>query len=281
MNPKWFGVSEDWLLKYRGQSHTWDKIIPKMKRWKFNTARLAFRFPEAVTANNYSLLDYVNNYAQLDQVLELLSQNGIKAILDCHNYKDTYGWFASSEWQQDWVSLAIRVKGDSRIVGLELANEPTPNTWDSGVATTQEFIDALGACTDAIRAAGNMHKIIYPAPWYYKGATIPSSRKAEIVIDWHLYMTDDYPNTLAGARQKVTYDLVGMQDQMKKGFSIWVGETGPRKPPINYEVEKAYVAGTIKNCTTADCGFSLWAYCLNHWKAGSYDDILATAKFTV
>lgn len=247
-----------------------------MKRWGFNTARLAFRFPDCATASHYSPLDY----AQLEQVLALLSQNGINAILDCHNWQDTSGCFGSAAWQQDWINLAAHVKGDNRIVGLDLANEPTPDTWTPSITTTQQLVDVLGACADAIKATGNTHKIIFPAPWYYTGAIIPASRKPDIIIDWHLYMTTKYPNTAVGAQQKVTDDLGGMQSWINNGFSIWVGETGPRAPPIDYNVEKTYVVGTIHNCATVNCGFSLWSYSLNHWTVGSYDDILAAAGWT-
>lgn len=273
MNPKWYGISEDWLLQYGNQPlrpiEAWTALIPRLKSWGFNVARLAFRFPDA-PATSYNVL----NLDLLEQILTLLSENGIKAVLDCHNYNDHLGWFGSPAWKADWAALAEHVKGDPRIVGLELFNEPTTDTWYSTITTAQQAILALGECADVIRATGNRHTLIYPAPWYYRGAAPEDTRKDYIVIDWHSYSSAE---TIADAEAKVGADIPGMLIWMNR-FPLWVGEVGIL-PQHNYDAQKAYVVGTIDNCVGSNTGFALWAYSLDHWHVGSYDEILAASNY--
>ena len=268
VNPKWYGVGEDYKVMMKDAPlatalERWNIEIPKMKKWGFNTVRLSFRFPPSGTTHSVIIHD------ELDAVLQLLSQNGFKAILCLQNWKDMHGFFGSPEWTQNWIDLANRFKGDTRIRAYELFNEPGQETWHSsvdgggaGVGHGEGVMTALAECVDAIRATGDNHTIVYPDPWFIRPTetavfhpeTIPSAlKRPNIVVGFHLWQGD--PNIFS-----VDYHLRQRgQAWVNAGWNIYVGEMGVfyNRP---WDEQKQWCIDVINYMMEHGGGFNYWMH---------------------
>jgi hypothetical protein len=211
----------------------WRLEIPEIKSFGFDTVRLAFAFN-----NSGGTADSVLVYSELDQVLTLLDQNGLHAILDLHNFNDMMGFFGSPGWIQSWADLASHYKNDHRIVAFELFNEPSTANWYSSVQTGGAggpqgtgCLQALAQCVDAIRATGDNHPIVYPDPYYIvphpqimNPNYIPQSlRRNNIIITFHCWYGD------IQTMDKMNMDLATKEREVaawQKSYTVWIGEYG-------------------------------------------------------
>jgi len=162
-----------WLQQY----------IQWMKKTGCNSIRLAFTVPNNGSWSSPSQTQY--DPTLMDYVLSLLQQNGLYAILDCHEYyaiNDTQGWTSvlptyEQAWINCWVSIANRYKNNPAIAIYQLANEFVgPNA----TMTRQYFYD----CINAIRATGDNHIVMC---YYWTGEvwTSPDQILPNMCVDIH------------------------------------------------------------------------------------------------
>jgi len=285
----WYGIGEDWSQDVEPATDIdlvlskWITLLDRAEKWKFNTVRLAFRFPESPSTPD-TVVSTIN-YETLDSLLGLLDSRHLKAIIDLHNYRDMYGWLGSSEWINCWVGLAQKYKLDNRIIAYELFNEPFESCWDSSVVDYTGVLRVLAECVDAIRATGDNHTIVYPAPGYFGSLTVPLEyRRPNIVITHHPWSYGN-PSTIEEAVNLADYRISKFLPYRDQGFELWVGEFGQHGASVGggttYEIEKAYVVRIINLALQHNLGFNWWLYSRNHWIEGSADDILQTSNYSV
>ena len=160
------GVGEDYkLYSNLGFYSEWEDLIPKLLEQEINTVRLAFSIDPG---NSYS--HTVLDYDDLDDILDLLDEHGLYAILDLHNrhdgvVKDHQGYFGSPRWQADMVSLGNRYKDRDTVIALQPFNEAFRithyETHASGSLELFRFVQkAYAELTDELRHIGFMKPVI-------------------------------------------------------------------------------------------------------------------------
>lgn len=263
-----------------GRIDTWlPTYISWMKQTGCNVMRLAFCVP----GHRVAQTEY--DPEKMDYVLNLLEQNGIYAVLDCHHYWATVeiqGWDDvlpkyEEDWIDTWVSIANRYKNRSVIAMYELDNEP----YGSGGATLR---DAYQRCIDAIRATGDNHIVCFSIPertWIYEAdgknpstpatwnnaSQIPSNTCLNI-HNWHGYnpdgwFKDDESNTYKVAEMVASEWLATATYYREKlNCPIILGEFGT----YSYDLSHANVREMqLKIQMAEDLGLSWWAWMLDHW----------------
>jgi hypothetical protein len=277
--PPLTGCGEDYLLDssvgapLEAYLERWANLTERFSKWRFNTVRLAFRFPDAPATAKTAVetLDYV----KLNSILTLLNQKGVKAILDLHNYKDMYGWFGSDAWIKDWCELASRFKGDNRIVAFELFNEPSSETWAPQVTSKEDVARAFARCTDAIREIDPHRTIVWADPYYYNYTIPPDAIRHNVIYGFHAWKATSDMNE---AMNYLNYKLERMKFWKEKYGTIWLGEFGVYGG-YDFEVQKAICVGLINWCVDNGVGFCYWLYSRNHWVQGSADEVLAESNY--
>jgi len=251
------GIGEDYLLWSWDYLATWRDLLRKAERWNFNTFRLSFRFPEA-PATTHSLLDY----KKLNEVLNLLSVHGIKAVLDCHNWRDHYGWFGSDEWINSWVELASVFKGDSRILAYELFNEPCRDTWCPSITSTEGVARAFAKATDAVRQVDSARTVVWADPFDYYGGSVPEdTRRGNVIYAFHGWI--DTSNV--SAAKMYAFRKAKQMDDWERIYghgSAWLGEFGTFGE-YDWEAQKTFAVTLINRCLESDIGFCWWTYSSN------------------
>lgn len=139
-------------------------ILREIRAAGYNTVRVPFsnqmvetpivpsdiRFENAVgDAINQDLID-LDAMRILDHIIDAAGQAGLKVILDNHRSEAGSsaeenglwytGQYPESSWIADWMTLAVRYKGNSTVVGFDLRNEPHNanqggSCWSCGGAT--------------------------------------------------------------------------------------------------------------------------------------------------
>ncbi|MBN2604097.1 MAG: cellulase family glycosylhydrolase [Candidatus Thermoplasmatota archaeon] len=158
-------IGEDYLIYYRNDdADVWlgDGILDQFTRWECNAARLGFGFSDAYDGDwspgHHSLYDE----EKMDRVIEIFDSIDVKVILDLHNVGDHYNYLGSQNWIENWKSIALHYKGDSRIAGFNIFNEPAKYTWHSSVTTKEQFMQACKECIVEIRKIDPSRKIFFP-----------------------------------------------------------------------------------------------------------------------
>jgi len=246
----------------------WQSEIANMKSFGFNTVRLSFAFNNSGGTTHSTLV-----YSELNQVLTLLDENGLHAVLDLHNWEDMQGFFGSPDWIQSWVDLASHYKNDQTIIAYELFNEPYPSTWYSTVQTGGAggpegtgCLQALAQCVDAIRATGDQHAIVYPDPYFIIPSSqitnpnyIPASlKRTNIIITFHCWYGDNQTMNTMNA------DLVGKEQEVtdwQKYYTVWIGEYGwYTGPAYNQTIQQAWLVGWTKFAIQNGIRVSWWLH---------------------
>jgi aryl-phospho-beta-D-glucosidase BglC (GH1 family) len=132
----WRGAGGSYIFHARDRyQEAWQLHLPEIQAMGLNTVRLAFAFPDSGINPEYGTPSAdILDFNKLDLVLDFLTAHQIKAILDLHNWADMIGDFGSQKLVDDWVRVAVRYRGDSRIVAYELFNEPGSETWAPSIA---------------------------------------------------------------------------------------------------------------------------------------------------
>lgn len=280
-NPKWYGISEPYLMNAEPKENwrqEWDKLMPFMKKWRFNTVRLNFVFPDAPHyPENKDVLDY----GLMEQVLEYFRNHGIRCILDMMNWKGCLGWFGSPEWKNDWVQLAEHFKNDSRVFAWELFNEPGKPTWHTSVTEYADVIPALTEVVDAIRATGDIHPVVYPASWYFNGVFPEDCRRPNIIIGFHAWTQK---NTQQEVQNALNWRIGLMDKWIARGFPVYIGETGiyvkdENDQPLDWELQKYHVLQMINAALDRNAGCILHRLEWNHGRKGAYEEVLQASNY--
>lgn len=269
------GFGTDYRVYYTNKSAPietvladWQSEIPNIKSFGFNTVRLSFAFNNSGDTTHSILV-----YSELDQVLTLLDQNGLHAILDLHNYNDMEGFFGSTGWIQSWTDLAEHYKNDQRIVAYELFNEPFTSTWASNVQTGGAdgpegtgCLQALAQCVDAIRSTGDHHTIIYPDPYFIIPNSqimnpnyIPASlKRTNVIITFHCWYGDNQTiNTMNAELTSKEKEIAAWQ----KYYPVWIGEYGwYTGPTYNQTIQQTWLVALTEFAIQNGIKVSWWLH---------------------
>ena len=278
------GCGEDYLLLKPAEDYiaNWKALINRFAKWRFNTIRLAARFPDA--PYDPSTAESPLDYDKYEQVLNLLSQHGIKAVADCaHNYKSMYGWFGSDAWINDWVAFANRFNGDKRILAYELFNEPGGGALPSGM-TKEGVVRALAKCTDAIRQVEPERTVVWSPDPYWGTYIPPDVMRENVIYSEHAWIWESNVETAIQRAKNACARFDTFQKTYQRIYGhLWLSEFGSGgglgTPEETYAAQKAYCVTLINYCLKNNVGFSLWLYSKNSWHPPSGDDILASSDY--
>jgi hypothetical protein len=274
-NSMWNGTGEDWLLNNAAYYQTaWTNYLNgNFSHWNFNTVRMAFS-TQYVGESQADLM----NLTKMNNLLEILDNHGVKAILDCHG-----GVFNNNIWLTQWQKIVKMFENDTRILGYELINEPpTSNVTGNpvkvyNISSRTNVLSSLDALTRWIRGTDIIHYVIYPSGYIPKARAISNN----MVVDFHFW---DYSNqnTTQQLDSQISYRMSQLHAWDGYGYRYWLGEVGPHVSTVggcqNVALEKYFVEQMVNNVTSIGFGFSVWLYSNNHWmtKSGvTYDDILS------
>jgi len=140
-----------------------ETYVQWMKQAGCNCIRLSFIMPNP-SGLWFSWGGDEYDVAEMNATLTLLQQNGIYAILDCHDNwgtLDRQGFEGilpnyNQAWINGWVAIAQTWKNNPAIAMYELFNEPYDTSGDNIQRMRQFYTD----CTNAIRAVGDNHIIM-------------------------------------------------------------------------------------------------------------------------
>jgi hypothetical protein len=266
----WRGAGGSYLF-HAGDSwqEAWQEHLPQIQVMGLNTIRLAFAFPDSGINPEYGTPSAdILDYEKLDWVLDFLTQHSMKGILTCMNYLDMYGDFGSQKLANDWVSLARRCNGDSRIVAYELFNEPYYNTWVSSVKSKMDVISAYANLTDAVRAADPEHIVIWESRYHLAYADSDIDKFAEVikpylrpnlVFTMHSWLHKESSFNVWNPEQmsfiEVDY-LVKARNKLKTPF--WLGEFGSYWPFDRSNLEYNWTEQILWRCEEQVLGWNLW-----------------------
>lgn len=261
----------------------WGSLLNKASKWRFNTVRLAFRFPDSPSTPETVVSTL--NYTTLDALLDFLSSRGVKAILDLHNYRDMYGWCGSQAWINNWVQMAERYNGDKRIAAFELFNEPFKVTWAPEITSKADLARAFAKCTDSIRLIDPNRMVVWADPRFFQDTStslLPSDAvRKNVIYGFHAWV---YGAAKEGDVQAALEQAYRVEERMvwwKQKYPeaiLWLGEFGVYGGAA-YEASKAFCIELINWCVANKVGFSWWLYSSNHHVAGSADSVLEESNY--
>jgi endoglucanase len=145
-------------------------MLDQIKQTGFNTIRLPYSDDLFDPSSKPQEIDYqlnpdlkgLSGLALMDRIIQGAHSRGLKIILDRHDptadnrpdmwYTDT---MPEARWINVWVMLAQHYRGNSTVIGADLANEPHgPATWGDGNPSTDWRL--------AAEKAGNAIQVVNP-----------------------------------------------------------------------------------------------------------------------
>ena len=264
-------------------------------KWKCNTARLAFAFADAPVSGDGTHTHSVYVESKMDTVISIFDSYDIKVILDNHNVGDHKAYCGSTAWKNNWKQIARHYKGDNRIAGFNIFNEPTKDTWASGITTKEQFIQAMGDCIDIIRQEDPTRTIFFPCCYgmaidldnpYTLNNLLKSKgilAKGNVVIDighpyyfenkWDLYATPSLtPEVVANNFEQ---DIIIPSVALYGSENCWIGETAAFLGKTNdYQIR--WLKSFINYCLRHDVGLQVWAY---FGKIAIQEEALTASKY--
>jgi endoglucanase len=144
----WFGLETGTFAPHGLWKRNLDSMVDQMVDTGFNTLRLPYSNelfdakskPNGIDYKKNPELKGLNGLQIMDKVVEKATEHGMMVILDQHR-PDQYGqselWhtdkLSESKWLSDWKMLAERYKGNDKVIGADLHNEPRGQaTWGDG-----------------------------------------------------------------------------------------------------------------------------------------------------
>ena len=258
----WFGFETSTFAPHGLDVRNWQSMLKQMVQLGFNTIRLPFTdqlFEPASKPQgiNYKLnpgLKGLQGLALMDRIIQGAGKLGLKVILDRHDptadqrpplwYNDQ---MPQSTWIQDWAMLAQHYRGNSTIIGADLANEPHgPATWGDGNPNTDWHMAAEKAGNAILAVNPNWLIIVegieqYHGDSYWWGGNLEGaaqypvrlSKPNKLVYSAHDYGPELYvqpwlqaptPADLAKTLPAVWEKYWGYLE--KSGTPVFVGEFG-------------------------------------------------------
>jgi endoglucanase len=159
----WFGFESDVMAPHGlWTQRTVASFLDQVQSFGFNLLRLPYSNdllkPDAKGQWVYD--PAITNAAPLDRLDYIINEcgkRGISVLLDRHQFKPGGGngenWVSPEQgigidkWIADWVTLATRYKGNSTVIGCDIANEPhtAAVTWDKWAAWAEQAGNAIHA----------------------------------------------------------------------------------------------------------------------------------------
>jgi hypothetical protein len=288
-------IGEDYLLYYNnGSPEVWlqSGTLDHFTNWECNTMRLGFAFSDAYPAPfEHAHSDYVES--KMDRVIEIFDTIGVKVILDNHNVGDHHDYLGSQAWIENWKAIAQHYKGDQRIAGFNIFNEPAKYTWHESVTTKEEFLQACADLIDDIRAIDPTRTIYFPTcdgmsigyddptTTYNAMANLGIWAKGNIIMDiLHPYYFENEWDMDLTPEEKVDWYVTNKIEpwvNLIGAEKCWIGETfawtGKTK-----DLQVQYLTAMINECINYDVGLQVWSFfgkrswCTEALEASSYLD---------
>ncbi|MGY6024587.1 glycoside hydrolase family 5 protein [Streptomyces spinosirectus] len=144
----WFGLETGTFAPHGLWKRNLDSMVQQMVDTGFNTLRLPYSNelfdakskPNGIDFKANPELKGLNGLQIMDKVVDSATKHGMMVILDQHR-PDQWGqselWYTQkvpeSKWLSDWKMLAKRYKGNDKVIGADLHNEPRGQaTWGDG-----------------------------------------------------------------------------------------------------------------------------------------------------
>ena len=264
----WRGAGGSYLFHTDDYMTAWQEHLPQIQQMGLNTMRLAFAFSDSNINPDYGMPSAdILDYAKLDWVLDFLDQNGLRAILDLHNYLDMAGDFGSQKLIDDWVALARRYRGDSRIVGYELFNEPYCLTWDHSVTSSIDVIEAYANLTSAVRVVDPEHIVIWEInnlAYAWDLGRFPEVLKPYLqpntVLTLHEWWSEPEMRLEDWTPEENSFITAYYLVEARKKFNVpvWLGEFGSFSPFDASNPEWLSTEQMLLRCEEQVIGWNLW-----------------------
>jgi endoglucanase len=148
----WFGFETRTFSPHGLWARNWQDMLGQISQAGFNTIRLPFSNQLFDPASKPLGIDYklnpdlkgLNGLALMDRIIEGAGSHGLRVILDRHDTSADIRpvlWYTNqvpqARWLQDWVELAQRYRGNTTVIGADLASEiHGPATWGDGNPST-------------------------------------------------------------------------------------------------------------------------------------------------
>jgi hypothetical protein len=259
----WRGAGGSYLF-HAGDLYqeAWQLHIPQIQAMGLNTVRLAFTFSDSGINLDYGTPSAdVLHYEKLDWVLSFLDHYGVKAILDCHNWNDMVGDFGSQKLIDDWVALASRHRGDSRIAAYELFNEPSSPTWAPCIQSKLDVVRFYGNLTDAIREVDPEHIVIWESqPYVPPFEEFVDCLRPNMVFTFHRWWTDSEWEFGIWTPEQISYMSLSYAVEYREKLNVpfWFGEFGSNMPFDASNPEWLLAEQHLWRCEEEVVGWNVW-----------------------
>lgn len=264
----WRGAGSSYLMHSENNYlATWSKHITNAKLMGLNTMRLAFKFTWDnlfdATADNLNL-------TKMDEIVDLLAQNGIKSILDYHGSQAQMfvGNTTNPQLISSWVEVAEHYKNNHNVVAYELYNEPSCMWGATYRHTSLQNAQAYHNLTLAVRNVDVNHIVIWETPSYYIASfeEITDLMLPNVVYTAHEWWTNKI-------EELNTYDSENLSKSTveeyvvwrnKFGIPIWLGEfggPGGGSSPLMFnrtDLHWAICEQLLYRCEELGFGWNLW-----------------------
>jgi len=147
------GFGGDYLVYFSNgdAAQSWYGITSYYTQYHVNTARLGMSF-----SNEPSPYCSIYDRTKMVTVLSELGSVGVKSVLTDQAILNE-PWYGSQAWVNDWVQVAIDLKGNPNVEAFQLMGEPysgflSPTGPTGGVRDVNSLNAALAYCIEQIRA---------------------------------------------------------------------------------------------------------------------------------
>jgi endoglucanase len=212
----WFGFETSTFAPHGLQVRNYQDMLKQMVQLGFNTIRLPYTNqlfdpaskPQGINFQLNPDLKGLQGLALMDRIIQGAGRVGLRVILDRHDPTADQRpplWYSDqmpqTRWIQDWVMLAQHYRGNTTIIGADLANEPHgPATWGDGNPSTDWHMAAEQAGNAILAVNPNWLIIVegieqYHGDAYWWGGNLEGAEQYPVrlsVPDKLVYSAHDY-----------------------------------------------------------------------------------------
>ena len=259
----WRGAGGSYLFHAGDQyQQAWQQHLSQIQAMGLNTIRLAFAFADSGPNPDYGVPSAdILDFTKMDWVLSFLDQNGIKGILDLHNFDDMQGDFGSDKLYVDWGILAEHYRGDSRVAAYELFNEPMRFNWAPSVTSKTDVAKVYAEITDVVREADPDHIVVWESPPFMPILDeIIDYLRPNVVFTFHRWWTNTGEDFQLFTPTQLSYMTVAyaVENRMKLRVPFWFGEFGSGYPFNESNPEWLLTEQHLFRCEEQLIGWNLW-----------------------